>query len=507
MPAHTPSAASSWLNTGYLLCSFTLWLYWSVITVQMLNLGFDFSVTELYSLLAIAGLSGAVLQIPAGYFTALFGCRNATLITTLLLLLPCGGAAIALQYPALPLWCFQLLALLSGLGGANIMVALTNSREITPHHPLAAQEQVLGLGQLGISLAQLAGPLLMGIALFAIFGEPQILQQSSGNLLTTIQAGQLLWLHNASSFWGIVLLLLAIVIAVKLKNPLQQTPTPSFSYSLCWIMLLLALSILPVAAGLWLLLTDHFSLSANLVLALILMTTLFVLRIIPGPLQPLLEQQYSALNSKHCWVICVLYAAIFGSLLGFSAAMPLTLKVIFGYSQLTASTLSLNANAPSALTYSWLLPFTAVLLYPSGSWLSVRWGSARVIQICLVFMLLAMLTAAWYLHQAASSTQPEQYFLPFLLCFIVVMAGSGLANSACLLLIYRVFPVSMRTSVLHNCMAVAALGAFYIPHLLSLYLAQHKPANALVNFAFFYLLCLFLNGFFYLRKKGEFYNP
>lgn len=507
MPVHNTSVASSWLNTGYLLCSFTLWLYWSVITVQMLNLGFAFSVTELYSLLAIAGLSGAVLQIPAGYFSKLFGCRNATLITALLLLLPCTGAAVALQYPALPLWCFQLLALLSGLGGANIMVALVNSREFAPHHPLAAQDQALGLGQLGISLSQLTGPLLMGLTLFAFSGKPQILQQSSGNVLATIAAGQPLWLHNASLFWGLLLLLLIAAIALKLRNPLPPATVPSFRYSLFWIILLLILSILPVAAGLWLLLTNHFSLSANLVLALILLTTLFMLKIIPSPMQPLLEQQYSALNSKHCWLICVLYAAIFGSLLGFSAAMPLTLKVIFGYSQLAESVPVINPNAPSALTYCWLLPFTAVLLYPSGSWLSIRWGSAKVIQVCLAIMLLAMLTAAWYLHLAAGSAQPEQYFLPFLLCFIVIMAGCGLANSACLLLMYRVFPVSMRTSVVHNCMAVAALGAFYIPHLLSLYLAQHKPANALVNFAFFYLLCLFLNGFFYLRKKSEFYNP
>ncbi|MDX3775106.1 MFS transporter [Chromatiaceae bacterium AAb-1] len=507
MPLPNTSAANSWLNTGYLLCSFALWLHWSVITVQMLNLGFAYSLTELYSLLAIAGLSGAVLKIPAGYFSTLFGCRNTTLITSLLLLLPSIGAGIALQYPDFPLWGLQLLALLSGLGGANIMVALTNSHYFTTRHQLAAQELTLGIGQLGISLVQLTGPLLMSIALFSFADSPQLrLQQNSGNLLGAISEGQPLWLQNTSWFWAGLLLLLAVIIGLKMKNPPRQAAIPSFWYSLCWITLLLLLSLLPVAAGLWLLLTNSFSLSANLVLVLILLTTLLILKVIPGPLQSLIEQQYTALNSKHCWVICCLYAAIFGSLIGFSAAMPLTLKVIFGYSQLPEAA-TINPNAPAALTYSWLLPFTAVLLYPSGSWLSVRWGSAKVIQACLALMLPAMLAAAWYMHQASHSTQPEQFFLPFLLCFIVVMAGCGLANSACLLLIQRVFPVSLRSTVLHNCMAVAALGAFYIPHLLSLYLTQHKPANALVNFAFFYLLCLFLNGFFYLRQKAEFYNP
>ena len=43
-----------------LLFAFAIWLYWSIIIVQMENLGFSFTKTQLYTLPAIAGLAGDV---------------------------------------------------------------------------------------------------------------------------------------------------------------------------------------------------------------------------------------------------------------------------------------------------------------------------------------------------------------------------------------------------------------------------------------------------------------
>ena len=36
-----------WISKPSLLCGFAVWLYWSIITVQMLNLGFPFSKPDL----------------------------------------------------------------------------------------------------------------------------------------------------------------------------------------------------------------------------------------------------------------------------------------------------------------------------------------------------------------------------------------------------------------------------------------------------------------------------
>jgi nitrate/nitrite transporter NarK len=54
-----------WVSVPSLLCGFAVWLYWGIITVQMLNLGFPFSKPELFTLTAIAGFTGATLRIPS----------------------------------------------------------------------------------------------------------------------------------------------------------------------------------------------------------------------------------------------------------------------------------------------------------------------------------------------------------------------------------------------------------------------------------------------------------
>ncbi len=52
-----------------------MWLYWGVITVQMLNIGFPFAKSELFTLMAIAGLTGATLRIPSSFFIRLWGAN------------------------------------------------------------------------------------------------------------------------------------------------------------------------------------------------------------------------------------------------------------------------------------------------------------------------------------------------------------------------------------------------------------------------------------------------
>lgn len=115
-----------WISIPSLLCGFAVWVYWGIITVQMLNLGFPFAKAELFTLTAIAGLTGATLRIPSSFFIRLCGGRNTIFFTTALLIIPALGTGIALQDPNTPLWQFQLLALLSGFGGGNFASSMSN---------------------------------------------------------------------------------------------------------------------------------------------------------------------------------------------------------------------------------------------------------------------------------------------------------------------------------------------------------------------------------------------
>ncbi len=131
-----------WISIPSLLVGFAVWLYWGVITVQMLNLGFPFAKSELFTLMAIAGLTGATLRIPSSFFIRLCGGRNTVVFTTALLMIPALGAGIALQNQQTPLWVFQLLALLSGLGGGNFASSMSN---ISFFYPKKVQGLALGL--------------------------------------------------------------------------------------------------------------------------------------------------------------------------------------------------------------------------------------------------------------------------------------------------------------------------------------------------------------------------
>ncbi|MDQ7078100.1 MAG: hypothetical protein Q9M45_09735 [Robiginitomaculum sp.] len=65
-----------WISIPALLCGFAVWLYWGIITVQMINLGYPFEKSQLFTLAAIAGLTGATLRIPSTFFIRLAGGRN-----------------------------------------------------------------------------------------------------------------------------------------------------------------------------------------------------------------------------------------------------------------------------------------------------------------------------------------------------------------------------------------------------------------------------------------------
>ena len=115
-----------WISIPSLLCAFAVWLFWSIITVQMKNVGYPFDTVQLFTLSAIAGLSGATLRIPNSFLIAISGGRNVIALTTALLIAPALGVGIALQSLETPYMTFAILAALSGLGGGNFASSMSN---------------------------------------------------------------------------------------------------------------------------------------------------------------------------------------------------------------------------------------------------------------------------------------------------------------------------------------------------------------------------------------------
>jgi NNP family nitrate/nitrite transporter-like MFS transporter len=511
-----------WISIPSLLCGFGVWMLWSIVTVQMLNVGFPFSTSELFTLTAIAGLTGATLRIPSSFFVRLCGGRYTLFLTTTLLMIPAVCTGLALQDKNTPLWVFQLMALLSGIGGGNFASSMSN---ISFFYPKKQQGLALGLnaglGNFGVTTVQIAVPLFMSYGVFSLFGagDPMVLEKASGTVIGTIAAGTQTWIQNAGFAWLITLVPLAFLLwfGTNNLNTEEVTPKlPSAPVSFAIILSMLGIGFLTSVVGLWLMLPQNangsgFGIPKEIVIILVLFSTVMLLKLLPGAIRTSLDRQYKIFNNKHTWVMSVLYVMTFGSFIGFSAAFPLSIQVIFGYSHIMVDGVMThttpNPNGPSALTYAWIAPFIGALIRPVGGWVADKVGGAFVTQICSVIMIVCALGAAYYMQLAYQSATPEQYFVPCFLIFLGLFAASGIGNGSTFRTIAVVFPKEQAGPVLGWTSAVAAYGAFYIPQVLGEQIKAATPEYAMVGFAAFYALCLVLNWFFYLRKSGEFYNP
>jgi NNP family nitrate/nitrite transporter-like MFS transporter len=509
-----------WISIPSLLLGFAIWMMWGIITVQMLNLGFPFSKEDMFSLTAIAGLSGATLRIPSSFFIRIAGGRNAIFLTTALLMIPAIGTGIALQDKTTPLWVFQLLALLSGIGGGNFACSMSN---ISTFFPKRLQGTALGLnaglGNFGVTTMQILIPLVMTAGIFgALAGAPMELVKDSGWILGKIPAGTPTFIQNAGWVWLLALVPLAFLGFFGMNNLLPISPNiggtiPAF-IKVLWLYGLafvtagvgLYLYLPPVAGGLGLL-------NMWVALPLIMVGTLFVMKLAAfGDMKANIQKQFAIFSNKHTWSMTALYVVTFGSFIGFAAAVPLSITVIFGDQHLfDAATQTWthvkNPNAPSALTYAWIGPFVGALVRPIGGWISDKVGGSIVTQVISAVMVAASVYAGWIMMQAYHSDTPEVYFTQFLVTFVVVFAASGIGNGSTFRTVGVIFDRAQAGPVLGWTSAVAAYGSFIAPEVIKGQLKAGTPENAMYGFAIFYALCLVLNWWFYLRKGSEIRNP
>jgi len=511
-----------WISIPCLLAGFGVWMQWGVLTVQMLNLGFPYDQAELFTLTAIAGLTGATLRIPSSFFIRLCGGRNTIAFTTALLLLPSVGAGIALQDRSTPLWVFQLLALLSGFGGGNFASSMSNINFFFPRRMQGyALGMNAGLGNFGVTTMQVVVPLVMTFSIFgALGGDSMTLQATSGTLIGKIPAGSETWIQNSGFIWILTLPLLTLFAWFGMNNinTPEATPHQPGAFASFGVMTgMLGIGLLTAVFGLWLLLPESangsgFGIPKELVLLLVIAATVFLLKMLPGQIHTNLQRQYRIFDNKHTWVMSIIYTMTFGSFIGFSAAFPLAIKVIFGYSHIPGADGlmthdTVNPNAPSALMYAWMGAFIGALIRPVGGWIADKMGGALLTQIITAVMVVSAIGVAYYMKAAFNSATPEQYFVPFFLLFLVLFAATGIGNGSTFRTISQVFEREQAGPVLGWTSAVAAYGAFYIPKVIGEQIQATTPEIALYGFAAFYAVCLFINWWYYLRRDAEFHNP
>ncbi|CAN5522833.1 NarK family nitrate/nitrite MFS transporter [soil metagenome] len=157
---------------------FSVWLLWSIVVVQMTAAadgsaaasGFALSTSQALWLVAVPSGVGAFLRLPYTFAVPIFGGRNWTTVSAMLLLIPCLLMSWAVSDPTFPFAGLVLIAATAGFGGGNFASSMAN---ISFFYPEKEKGWALGLnaagGNIGVAVAQKVIPLVVvaggGIAL------------------------------------------------------------------------------------------------------------------------------------------------------------------------------------------------------------------------------------------------------------------------------------------------------------------------------------------------------
>jgi MFS transporter, NNP family, nitrate/nitrite transporter len=214
-----------------------------------------------------------------------------------------------------------------------------------------------------------------------------------------------------------------------------------------------------------------------------------------------LKDQLVILKRKQNWVMCYIYVGTFGSFIGYSAAFPLLIKTQFpAYS----------------VGLAFLGPLVGSVIRPVGGIIADKIGGAVVTFWVFVAMCASVLGVMYFVEQ--------KEFAGFLTMFLILFTLTGLGNGST----YRSIPLIFRAERLSQAEgqgetgralalkaagleagaalgfigAVGSVGGFLIPRGFGASIAATGgPYLALEVFVAFYVTCVALNWWYYMRKS------
>ena len=108
------------------------------------------------------------------------------------------------------------------------------------------------------------------------------------------------------------------------------------------------------------------------------------------------REQMQVVQVQHTWVMSFLYVGTFGSFIGYSAAMPLLIKLNF-WNQPDPTVPGIGINFAY---YAFLGALVGSIARPFGGWLADKYGGARVTLWTFVAMIAGTLGVIWTLDPA-----------------------------------------------------------------------------------------------------------
>ncbi|GGY08546.1 MFS transporter [Paludibacterium paludis] len=208
------------LSTLALHLNFNVWMMWSMVVVNLPQVGFLLSGQQQFLLVSIPPLVGAFMRVIYSWIWSWVGGGTWVGVSTLLLLIPTFGVAHTVQDISTPFPMLLMIGALCGFGGGASASHLPNTSFFYPKSAKGfAMGMNAGMGNLGVSVAQLLIPLVISVELFGWRGgEPQI-----WGLGSDVHA---VWLQNAGYIWIVPILVIAVLCLLYSHDlpKLKMTP-------------------------------------------------------------------------------------------------------------------------------------------------------------------------------------------------------------------------------------------------------------------------------------------
>ena len=218
------------ITTYSMTMAFCVWFLVSAIAPKLNDIGFHLSKEQLYWLTSMPGLSCGLIRLAYMFLPPLVGTRKLVGYSSLLYAIPMLGWFVAVQNPNTSYGVLLALAFACGIGGGSFSGYMPSTGYFFPKRLQGTALGIqAGIGNLGMSVIQLVGPLLMG---FGLFGMTWVAPQAG--------ASGPIHVHNAAIFfvpWTIVAAILAFTLLkdVPVKANIRQQ-LDIFSNSNTWVM-------------------------------------------------------------------------------------------------------------------------------------------------------------------------------------------------------------------------------------------------------------------------------
>jgi NNP family nitrate/nitrite transporter-like MFS transporter len=207
------------------------------------------------------------------------------------------------------------------------------------------------------------------------------------------------------------------------------------------------------------------------------------------PVRAQFREQLDIFRMKHGFFMTLLYIMTFGTFSGLSATFPLLIKQLYGGFE----------GAPDPLTYAFLGPLVGSAMRVIAGPLSDKFGGAKVTQLAALGLVICALGLTFFTEP--TSLEDFTGFVGFMLGLFFF---AGIGNASTFKQMPMIFPPRQAGGVIGWTSAVAAYGPFAAGLMIGQSIAWFGSPNAFFYWAaFFYLVCLGINWWYYARKGAE----